>query len=96
MNKTQLLQTLIADGDLSKKQAAKFLETLATAAQESLKTEGTFTVPGIVRLTLKDKPATPERAGVNPFTKQPVTIPAKPASKKVRALAVATLKNAVA
>lgn len=96
MNKTQLVQSLIADSDISKKQAQHLLEALATLASTSLKSDGTFTIPGIVKLTLKDKPATAERQGINPFSKAPVTIPAKPASKKVKALPVAALKNAVA
>ena len=38
---------------------------------------------------------TKERQGVNPFTKEPITIPAKPASKKVRATALKALKDLV-
>lgn len=96
MNKTQLLQSLIADSDITKKQAQHILETLASVATSSLKSDGNFTIPGIVKLTLKDKPATAERQGINPFTKVSVTIPAKPASKKVKALPVAALKNSIA
>jgi nucleoid DNA-binding protein len=96
MNKTQLIQSLIADSDITKKQAQHLLETLASVASTSLKSEGSFTIPGIVKLSLKDKPATAERQGINPFTKASVTIPAKPASKKVKALPVAALKNSVA
>ncbi len=95
MTKTQIIQALSADGTITKKQAAKALEDLAKLACDGLKTEGKFTVPGLVRLTLKDKPATEERQGINPFTKAKVTIPAKPASKKVRALPVPALKSAV-
>ena len=97
MNKTQLLQALISnDPSLTKKQVQGLLEMLGRVATAELKTSGQFTVPGLVKLTLKDKPATAERQGINPFTKAPVVIPAKPASKKVRALAVAALKNSVA
>jgi nucleoid DNA-binding protein len=95
MTKSQIIQALTADGDLNKKQAQKVLDTLASLAAMTLKSDGKFTVPGLVRLTLKDKPATPERQGINPFTKAKVTIPAKPASKKVRALPVSSLKDAV-
>lgn len=96
MNKTQLLQSLISGSDITKKQAQHLLETLASVATSSLKADGSFTIPGIVRLSLKDKPATPERQGINPFTKAPVTIAAKPASKKIKALPVSALKNSVA
>lgn len=97
MTKTQLIQNLISsDPSLTKKQIQSVLASLASVATSELKTVGMFTIPGLVRMTLKDKPATPERQGINPFSKAPVTIPAKPASKKVRATAVKALKDTVA
>ncbi|MBI5714360.1 MAG: HU family DNA-binding protein [Chloroflexi bacterium] len=41
------------------------------------------------------KPATPEKPGINPFTKQPITVKAKPASTAVRANPVKALKDAI-
>ena len=41
------------------------------------------------------KPATKQRPGINPFTKEPITIAAKPASKKVRARPVKAIKDVV-
>jgi nucleoid DNA-binding protein len=52
-------------------------------------------IPGLVKLRVVKKPATKERQGINPFTKEPITIPAKPASKKVRATALKNLKDLV-
>jgi DNA-binding protein HU-beta len=40
--------------------------------------------------------ATKERQGINPFTKEPITIAAKPPSKKVRARPVKAIKDVVA
>jgi DNA-binding protein HU-beta len=37
-----------------------------------------------------------QRPGINPFTKEPITIAAKPASKKVRARPVKAIKDVVA
>ncbi|PKN36209.1 MAG: hypothetical protein CVU63_17405, partial [Deltaproteobacteria bacterium HGW-Deltaproteobacteria-20] len=51
--------------------------------------------PGLVKLKTVKKPATKDRQGINPFTKQPMTIKGKPASKKVRATAVKALKDMV-
>jgi hypothetical protein len=62
---------------------------------ETIKTEGVVVVPGIVKLRAVDKPATPERQGVDPFTKQPKTFAAKPASKKVKASPLKNIKDAV-
>jgi nucleoid DNA-binding protein len=41
------------------------------------------------------KPATKERQGINPFTKEPITIPAKPASRKIRSTPLKALKDLV-
>ena len=41
------------------------------------------------------KPATKERAGINPFTKEPTVFKAKPARKIVRARPVKAAKDAV-
>merc|ERR1712157_513917 len=50
---------------------------------------------GALNLKLKQKPATPARKGVNPFTKEPCVFKAKPASKTVRALPMKKLKELV-
>ncbi len=96
MKKTELIQALADDAGITKAQAKSLLGRLAEIAESELRSEGEFTLPGVVRLKLQDKPATQERQGINPFTKAPVTIPAKPASKKVRALPASTLKKALA
>ena len=49
-----------------------------------------------MKLRVVKKPATKERQGINPFTKQPMTFAAKPASKAVRARPVKPIKDAVA
>lgn len=93
MTKTQLVQVLADRMNLDKRQAVLFLETLSDVAFESLKKEGEFAVPDFVKLVLRDKPATTERQGVNPFTKAAMVIPAKPASKKIVARATGDLKR---
>jgi len=45
---------------------------------------GVFKVPGLMRITVKRKPATQEHQGINPFTKEPMTFKAKPARNVVR------------
>jgi nucleoid DNA-binding protein len=49
----------------------------------------------MVKLRVVDKPATEERQGINPHTRQPMTIAAKPASRTVRATALKALKDGV-
>jgi hypothetical protein len=41
------------------------------------------------------KPATPERKGINPFTKEPTVFKAKPARKTLKARPVKAAKDAV-
>lgn len=96
MTKTELVQTLADGSGITKAQAKQVLDLLAQTAEDELKATGEFKVPDLVTLKLADRPATPERQGVNPFTKLAITIPAKAASKKVKALPAAALRKAVA
>merc|ERR1712050_25645 len=64
-------------------------------AAKELKKSGSFKLVGRLNLKLKKKAATPARKGVNPFTKEPCVFKAKPASNKVRALALKKFKDAI-
>ena len=55
-----------------------------------------FTMPGFAKFRVVKKPATKAREGINPFTKAPMTFPAKPASKSVRARPIKAIKDAIA
>merc|ERR1711870_109581 len=57
------------------------MEALVGVAADQLKKAGSFKIAGALNLKLKQKPATPARKGVNPFTKEPCVFKAKPASK---------------
>ena len=70
------------------------LEPFAMAV-EQLGSSGELIIPGLVRLNVSEKPATPERQGVNPFTKQPMVFKAKPARRIVKAHPVKALKDAL-
>jgi DNA-binding protein HU-beta len=80
---------------ISKKQVSGVFEALATIGYKELKTNGEFVLPGFSKFVVKKKPARPARKGINPFTKEPTTFAAKPASKVVRARPVKALKDAV-
>ena len=56
---------------------------------------GIFSVPGLMRITVKRKPATKARPGINPFTKEPITIKAKPARNVVRVRPLRALRDMV-
>ncbi|HMR75089.1 MAG TPA: HU family DNA-binding protein, partial [Polyangiaceae bacterium] len=94
LTKAQTVAELSNAADLDKKSVNRVFEALQELIRKQLSARGPgeFVVPGLVKLRVVKKPATKERQGINPFTKEPITIPAKPASKKVRATALKALK----
>jgi nucleoid DNA-binding protein len=83
--------------NLTKKDVAKVFEGLGEMIGKELgkKGPGTFVVPGLLKLKVVRKPATKARQGVNPFTKEPMMIKAKPARNVIRALPLKALKDMV-
>jgi nucleoid DNA-binding protein len=68
----------------------------AVAASIQKKGAGTFTLPGLLKITAVSVPAKPKRKGVNPFTKEEQWFAAKPASTKVKVRPLKKLKDAAA
>ena len=93
--KSELLAQISADTELSRKQVAAVFESLDGIIKKSLRGPGLFTLPGLAKRKVVKKPATKARQGVNPFTGEKMTFKAKPASKKVRILALKGLKGFV-
>ena len=93
--KSDILNQIAKDTKLSRKQASSVLDSLSGSIKKSLRANGIFTVPGLMKLKVVKKPATKERDGTNPFTGEKMTFKAKPASKKVRILPLKGLKNMV-
>jgi nucleoid DNA-binding protein len=93
--KSEILSQISKDSDLSRKQVTAVFESLNGVIKKSLRGAGVFTLPGLLKMKVVKKPATPERQGINPFTKQPTIFKAKPASKKVRVLPLRSLKALV-
>merc|ERR1712125_73235 len=80
---------------LKAKDVKSVMEGLVEIAAQELKKNGSFKLAGALKLKLKKKPASPARKGVNPFTKEPCVFKAKPASKTVKAFALAKLKDMI-
>src|SRR5260370_42230621 len=95
--KPQLFQELATATGASRKQVAGFFDALNGLITKHLgkKGPGVVTIPGLFKVKLVRKPATKEKQGINPFTKQPMTIKAKPARNVVKALPLKALKEAV-
>jgi len=71
------------------------VEGLLDVASDQLKKNGSFKLGGVLNMKLKNKPASKAHKGINPFTKEPCVIKAKPASKKVRCMPMKKLKEMV-
>jgi len=95
LTKAQFLAALAESAGLDKKTASNVLDTLLDLVKKQLGDggPGEVTVPGLVKLKAKVTPATQDREGVNPFTKEKMTIKGKPASRKIRASVVKPLKD---
>lgn len=98
LSKSALIQAITeaAGEGYSRKQVKAVIEALTTVGHRELKKNGIFTLPGFAKFRVVKKPATKARQGINPFTKQPMTFAAKPASKAVRARPIKAIKDAVA
>lgn len=82
------------------KVAAKDVRTLLAALEETIhasiskKGPRTFVLPGLLKITVTNVPAKKARKGINPFTGEPATFKAKPATVKVKVRPMKKLKDA--
>jgi nucleoid DNA-binding protein len=95
LTKSQLIQKIADSTKLSKKDVKGVIETLVIIGHKELKANGVFLLPGLAKFVVVKKPATKERSGINPFTKEPTIFKARPARKIVKARPVKAAKDAV-
>jgi nucleoid DNA-binding protein len=95
MTKTEFVNAIAEKAGLNKKQAASVLDAMSDVISDQLKQAGEVTIPGLIKLSVNVKPATPEREGKNPFTGEPTIFKAKPERKVVKARPMKALKDAV-
>jgi len=95
ISKSQLIQKIVDQHEMARKDVKAVIETLASIGYKELSRSGVFVLPGFAKFVVIKKPATKERTGINPFTKEPMTFKAKPARKIVRARPVKAIKVAV-
>jgi len=94
----QVFELIAQQTELAKRDVRRVFAVLQELTQKNLagRGPGQFTVPGIVKLVVREKPARKARQGTNPFTGEPMMFKAKPKSKTVRARPVKAIKDAVA
>ena len=72
LTKSKIVAALAEKVDIPKKTVVSFLDTLATMAHKEAKNG--FTIPGIGKLVVRSYKA---RKGINPQTREQITIPAR-------------------
>ena len=97
LNKSQFVTALAEKSGLDKKQATAALDTLNAIVAQQLGKQGPgeVLIPGLLKLNIVDKPATPKHEGINPFTKEPMIFKAKAARKVIKVRTLKALKDAI-
>lgn len=95
--KSEIYAELADKSGVAKKDVAKLFDGLSELIAKDLgkKGPGQFVIPGLLKLKVVRKPATKAKQGINPFTKEPMTIKAKPARNVVKAIPMKSLKDLV-
>ena len=93
--KSEILSNIAEATQLSRKQVASVFDALAGQIGSAVGEggPGVFAVPGLLKIAVITKPATPERMGINPFTKQEQLFQAKPARKVIKVRPLKALKD---
>lgn len=78
MNKTDLVNEIAAKAGINKNQAKAALDATLESIEQALANEDKVQLIGFGTFSVVDKP---ERQGINPATKEKITIPARKAVK---------------
>jgi nucleoid DNA-binding protein len=98
MTKNELYTTLSDKTGLAKKDVASLFEHLDELVRTSLTKRGgpkQFVLPGLLKIRLAEKKATPAKKGRNPQTGEIINIPAKPKRNTVKVTPLKALKDSV-
>ena len=74
MNKTELIKAVAVGANLTQADAKAAVEATLNAIVDSIKKEETVALLGFGTFSVNERP---ERQGINPATKEKITIPAK-------------------
>jgi len=94
-SKSEIVSRIAESTELSRKQVSSVFESLSQEIGRAVnkKGPGIFTVPGLMKVTVINKPATKERKGINPFTKLETVFKAKPARRVIKVRPLKALKD---
>ncbi len=98
MTKTEILNEIAGNTDLTKKQISSVFDEFAILIERHIKkrSPGKFVFPGLLKIEVKRKPATKARKGTNPFTgEKNFVFKAKPARRAVKITPLKKVKEMV-
>ena len=95
MTKSQMLNHIAEQTDLSRKDVTAVLDELTNLIDRHVKKRavGEFKLPGLLKIKVVKKPAVKARKGINPFTGEEMMFKAKPARNVVKVLPLKALKD---
>jgi nucleoid DNA-binding protein len=96
LTKSALVAHLADAAEVAAKDVRALLAALEETIHASISRKGprTFVLPGLLKITVTNVPAKKARKGINPFTGEPATFKAKPATVKVKVRPMKKLKDA--
>lgn len=97
MTKAEIVSALAESTQMTKTEVSTVLAELGNLIGKNVskKGPGVFTLPGLLKIEVKVKPATKKRMGVNPRTGEPMEISAKPKMRVVRVRPLKGLKDMI-
>jgi nucleoid DNA-binding protein len=98
MTKSAVMDEIAGQTGLARKQVSGVFSELGVLIERHIKkgAVGQFTLPGLMKIEVRRKPATKARKGINPFTGEETVFKAKPARNVVKIRPLKALKDMVA
>ena len=96
-SKTEIFASIAETTGLAKRDVSAVFDSLNEQIKKALSGRGpkSFTIHGLCKIVVQHKPATKERKGINPFTKEETVFKAKPARNVVKIRPLKKLKDMV-
>jgi nucleoid DNA-binding protein len=97
MTKSAIMTEISGKTGITKKQVSSVFDELAVLIERHITKRGAgqFTLPGLLKIEVKRKPATKARKGINPFTGEETIFKAKPARNVVKVRPLKKVKDMV-
>lgn len=98
LSKSKIIIALAESTGLTKKEIVQIFDALTNEIERALTNTsdaGQFTIPGLCKIVVKDRPALPKREVRNPGTGEMVWAKPRPASKQVKIRPLKGLKDMV-